>query len=87
MDEGMKGQMEWKLCALRPKIPEELPLLLLLLYCACYLYQNIVGGAQTSDSASKLLCATHETVADLSLYLCLSWTRFLHLYMGNLLGP
>lgn len=43
MDEGMKGQMEWKLCALRPKIPEELPLLLLLLYCACYLYQNILG--------------------------------------------
>ena len=50
-------------------------------------FKDIVGGAQTSDSASNLLSATHETVTDLSLDLYLSWTRFLHLYMGTSLGP
>lgn len=39
----MKGQIEWNLCALGPKIPEELLLLLLLLYCDRFLYQNILG--------------------------------------------
>ena len=49
--------------------------------------EDIVGGAQTSDSSSNLLSATHETVTDLSLDLYLSWTLFLHMYMGTLLGP
>ena len=34
--------------------------------------EDIVGGAQTSDSSSNLLCATHETVTCLSLDLYLS---------------
>ena len=34
--------------------------------------EDVVGGAQPSDSASNLLCATHETVTDLSLDLNLS---------------